>query len=200
MRNIVPKDTRYVPFTQQRSCCLPASLSTVMYKLNIPLLPQELLGYHLGLIVSPENKKLFWNARTGKKPPAGYGTRAKLRKYSINTIFKKLEIPLKVIDHPVADFDMKSFVTFIDRSVRKNRDLLVCLNSGILNNKKDDNSGHICVVDRIYPLKKEVRIIDPSFKSPKWRVIKISKLKRAMELHPTKGGGFWELIKQPSVN
>jgi len=66
MKNIIPLATRYVPFTQQKSCCVPASISIVMYKRNIPLLPQELLGYHLGLIIDPQNKELFWNPRTGK--------------------------------------------------------------------------------------------------------------------------------------
>lgn len=59
MKNIIPKDTRYIPFTQQKSCCVPTSISIIMYKRNIPLIPQEVLGYYLGLIVDPEFKNLF---------------------------------------------------------------------------------------------------------------------------------------------
>ena len=94
-KEITPKDTRYIPLTQQKSCCVPASISIVMYKRGIPLVPQELLGAHLGLIVQKNNKKLFWNVVTGKIPKSGYGTRMHNKKYNINDAFKKLKIPLK---------------------------------------------------------------------------------------------------------
>jgi len=74
MKEVVPEDSRYVPFVQQKSCCVPACVSMIMYRHNIPLIPQELLGYYLGLVVREENKELFWNARTGERPPAGWGT------------------------------------------------------------------------------------------------------------------------------
>ncbi len=48
---IVPKDSRYIPFSQQPYCCVPTSIQMVMYRHNIPLVPAEELGYHLGLTV-----------------------------------------------------------------------------------------------------------------------------------------------------
>jgi len=204
VKDIVPKDSRYIPFTQQKSCCVLACISMIMYKNRIPLLPQELLGYHLGLIVSPEDKRLFWNVTTGKKPLSGYGTRisvekynpnlVKSKKYDPNLVFKKLKIPLKMMIHPIADFNINSFVGFIIKSIKNDGDILVCLNNGILNGN-ESSGGHLCVIDRIYPSKKEVRIIDPSYNKPKWRIIKINKLKKSMEVHPAKGGAFWEFIK-----
>jgi hypothetical protein len=196
MKEIIPKDTRYVPFTQQKSCCVPASISIVMYKLGIPLVPQELLGYRLGLIVSKENKNLFWNVRTGKKPKHGYGTRIGLKQYNPNLAFKKLNIPFKMIVHNVSDFKLKEeFISFIDKSVKKDKNVLVCFNGGVLNNNKKINSGHVCVIDKIYIKKNTIRLVDPSSNQPKWKEVKIDKLKKAMELHPTKGGAFWELEK-----
>ena len=110
MKNIVPKDTRYVPLAQQRSCCVPTSISIVMYKLGIPLIPQELLGYHLGLIVDKKYKKLFWNVRTGKRPKAGYGTRASEKQYNMRSVFKKLNIPIKTTEYSITNFQTKNII------------------------------------------------------------------------------------------
>lgn len=193
MKNIIPKDTRYIPLTQQRSCCVPTSISIVMYKLGLPLRPQELLGRYLGLIVSKESKGLFWNPRTGKKPKAGYGTRTRLKQYNPNSAFKKLGIPLKMTVHPIDKFKTKKdFVSFVLNCVKRSKNILVCFNQGVLSNN-NKNAGHVCVVDQIYPSKDTIRLIDPSSNQPKWREVKINKLKKAMELHPAKGGGFWEL-------
>jgi len=193
MKNIIPKDTRYIPLTQQKSCCAPASISMVMYKLGLPLMPQELLGYYLGLVVSKDDQYLFWSAKTGKKPRHGYGTRVGLKKYNPNQVFKKLGVPLRMTIHPIAKFKTKKeFISFILNRIKKDEDILTCFHNGILNGN-DKNGGHVCVVDRIYPAKNKIRLIDPSPNQPKWREVEIDRLKRAMELHPTNGGGFWEL-------
>jgi hypothetical protein len=71
----VPDDSRYIPFTQQPSCCVPTCIQIVMYRHDIPLRPAEEIGYHLGLVVSPDRSKLFSNVRTAAEAPssAGYG-------------------------------------------------------------------------------------------------------------------------------
>lgn len=195
MKEIIPKDTRYVPFTQQSSCCVPTCVSIVMYKLGIPLLPAELLGYHMGLIVSKEDKHLFWNARTGKKPGPGYGTRLGEKQYNLSSVFKKLKIPIKVTEYPVQSFkNKKEIVDFIYSRISKNKDIIVFLRSGVLNNNSKIN-GHACVIDRIYPSKNLVRLIDPSAKRAKWREFTIDKLIKAVKLHPTNKGRFIELQK-----
>jgi hypothetical protein len=194
-KEIIPKNSRYVPFAQQKSCCVPACISMIMYKNKIPVLPQELLGYHLGLMVDKEYKNLFWNARTGERPPAGFGTRIDLKQYHPNNVFPKLKIPLKMIYHPISHFNKTSFEKFITDVVKKDRDVLVCFNYGVLKNE-DGYGGHVCVLDRIYPAKGIVRLIDPSVNQPKWRMVKIDKLKKAMEVHgDDKSGGFWEFVK-----
>jgi hypothetical protein len=193
MKEIIPKDTRYVPFTQQNSCCVPTSISIVMYKLGIPLIPQELLGYHLGLILDKEKKYLFWNARTGKKPGTGYGTQINRKQYEINSVFKKLKIPIRVTNYSINDFKTKKeLISFIFDNIKKDKDLIVLLNSDILNNTQNNN-GHACVIDRIYPKKDIIRLIDPSAVQTKWRELKIDKFIKAIKLHPTGTGRFLEL-------
>lgn len=193
MKNIIPVDTRYLPFAQQKSCCVPASLSIIMYKLGIPLVPQELLGYYLGLIVDKENKHLFWHPRTGKRPKTGYGSRIGLKQYEPNTAFKKLGIPLKMTIRLVSEFkNKKDFIAFIVDGVKKNKDILACFHHGVLG-KSDSASGHVCVIDRIFVAKNKIRLIDSSVNQPKWREVSIDRLMKAMEQHPGKQGGFWLL-------
>jgi hypothetical protein len=199
MKDITPKNTRYIPFTQQNSCCVPTSISIVMYKLGIPLIPQELLGYHLGLILDKEKEHLFWNVRTGKRPGTGYGTQINKEQYEINSIFKKLKIPIKVINYPIDNFKTKKeLISFISNNIKNNKDLVVLLNSDVLNNTKNNN-GHACVVDRIYPTKDIIRLIDPSAVQAKWREFKIDKFIKAMKLHPTHQGRLLELKKTETI-
>lgn len=195
MKNIVPKDTRYVPFTQQKSCCVPACISMIMYKLGIPLISQELLGYYLGLTVAKENRHLFWHPRVGKMSKYGYGTRIDLKKYNPNIVFKKLGIPLRMTPYHINKFKTKKdFVLFVSECIKKDKDILVFLGSKALDNSAQNN-GHACVIDRIYPAKDIVRIIDPTASRPKWRELKIRTLMEAMKAHPTKGGGFRKFEK-----
>jgi hypothetical protein len=196
MKNIIPKDSRYVPFVQLKSCCVPACISMVMYKHNIPLLPQELLGYYLGLTVSQENKKLYWNPRTGKRPPSNYGTQIYLKKYHPNTVFPRLKIPLKMVFYPISSFTTeKNLIKFVTEAVQKDKDILACFDHGKLSG---DNiqGGHVCVVDRIDTKKGLIRLIDPQQTQPKWRIVKIKALIKAMEFHgDDKSAGFWEFVK-----
>lgn len=195
MKNIIPKDTRYVPFVQQHACCVPTSISVVMYKNGIPLISQELLGYYLGLILSKEHKNLFWNTVTGKRPLAGYGTRIYHSKYNINLAFKKLNIPLSTIEYKIENFKSKNdLVNFIYKKISEDKDLMVFLSSDVLNNTNKKN-GHACVVDRIYQSRDIIRLIDPSSVHPKWREIKINKFIKAVKSHPTGGGKFLEFKK-----
>lgn len=197
MKNIIPKDSRYIPFTQQKSCCVPACISIIMYKLGIPLVSQELLGYHLGLMVAPKNKKLFWNMRTGKRPKAGYGTKIAQKRYEPNTVFKKLGIPLKLTVNHIDKFKTKKeLVSFISDRVKQDKNIIVCFNHGVLSGDKTKKGGHVCVIDRIYIKKNKIRLIDPSPNRPKWREVSLDILKKAMELHPAQGGGIWELKKK----
>ena len=195
MKEIVPKDTRYIPFTQQHSCCVPTCISIIMYKLGIPLIPTELLGYHLGLIVNKKNKHLFWNARTGNKPATGYGTQIYKKRFEINSVFKKLKIPIKISAYSLTDFlTKKELIAYVGNCVNRNKNLIVLLNSDVLNNT-NNNNGHACVIDRIYPQKQTIRLIDPQPLQTKWREISINKFIRAMKLHPTRQGRLLELEK-----
>lgn len=196
MEELIPKDTRYVPLVQQKSCCVPASISIVMYKLGIPLISQELLGYYLGLTVSEESRYLFWNPRVGDKPPAGYGCRVTpAEKYKPNEAFRKLGVPLKMKIWSIENFkNKKEIINFVRKCIIGDKDLLVAFHHGVLKNE-EGCGGHICVIDRIYVNKNIIRLIDPSPSQPKWREVKIDLLFEAIKKHPSGNGGFWELTR-----
>lgn len=192
MKNIVPTDSRYVPLTQQKWCCVPTCLQMIMYRHNIPLVPAELIGYHIGLTVPKKEARYFWNVRTGKKPLAGWGTRIGEKEFELNTTFKTLKIPLKINLKLIDQFsDLKSFKDYLRSVIDK--DILVCFDWGTLFNE-GHHGGHVCVLDKIYLVEGKVRIVDPENKSCKWRIVKIEKLYNAMKFHGAKkSAGFWEV-------
>jgi hypothetical protein len=97
--NATPSDSRYVPLTQQKYCCVPTCIQMVMYASGLRLVPAEELGHHLGLTVPEEDVSLFWQVRTGERPPApaGWGTQIYRGRdeFSLNKAFRSLDIPLK---------------------------------------------------------------------------------------------------------
>jgi hypothetical protein len=198
MKEVVPSDSRYVPVTQQRYCCVPACIQIVMLKHRIPLIPQELLGYYLGLIVPKEDLQYFWNARTGKKPKSGYGTQIFYKKeFEANNAFKKLHIPLKMNYKFIDKFkSLKAFTEYLNRIEIENKDVLTCFDYGTLH-KTNYHYGHVSIIDRVYKNKGKVRLVDPERNVPKWRIVEIKKLFDAMKRHGKEnGGGFWILSKE----
>jgi hypothetical protein len=166
-----------------------------MYKHKIPLLPQELLGYHLGLTIAPKKRNLFWNPISGKRPPAGYGTQIDRTSYEINSVLHKLKIPLKVKVYPFGKFKTEgALLSFIADDLKKDKDLIVVLSSDVLNGTRKRN-GHACVIDRFYSKRNTVRLIDPSSIQPKWREIPIDKFIKAIKFHPAGKGRILEFIK-----
>lgn len=193
MKNIIPRDTRYVPFTQQKSCCVPASISMIMYRLGVPLVSQEELGYHLGLVLDKESRQLFWSPRAGKKPPTGYGVQTYKDQFSLRVAFKKLHLPIKVLEHHIDSFaDKAALVAFISTGINDNKHFMAILGNDVLNGTRK-NGGHACVIDRIYPKRDIIRLIDPSVARAKWREIKIAKFIKALKLHPIAQGKIVEL-------
>lgn len=196
MKKFVPSDTRYIPLTQQKWLCVPTCIQMVMIKHQIPLVPAEVLGNMMGLIVPPVGLVYFWHARTGERPPSGWGTQAGNPSYGPNHVFKKLGIPLKMTWRLISTFKTKqSFYDYVSELEKRAVDILVCYDWGTLF-EKDVHGGHVCVLDTVDMRKLEVRIIDPEYDAPKWRIVPIDRLYEAMVFHGSKNsGGFWELEK-----
>lgn len=190
-KGIIPKDTRYVPLTQQKWCCVPTCIQMVMLRYNIPLIPAEVIGDAMGLLVPKRDLKYFWDGKTGPKPKAGYGTQLN-EQVQANKLFEKLGIPLRMKWYLIDEFpDLSAFRHFLENI--HNKDILICFDWGTLKNS-NYHFGHVCVLDKIYLDKGEVRFIDPDFDSPKWQTVKIAKLYKAMQHHGKENSaGFWEL-------
>lgn len=194
----VPTDSRYVPLTQQRWCCVPTCIQMVMLRHEIPLLSAELIGYHMGLIIPEDAKGLFWNARTGQQPPAGYGTQAGKPQYGPNAVFKKLNIPLHMTWSLISSFtSINEVISYLTERNQNNCDTLVCFDWATLFDPSSNyHNGHVCVLDQIDLERNIIRLIDPDPYAPKWREVTIEALYTAMKFHgKEKSGGFWELTK-----
>jgi hypothetical protein len=195
MADVIPKDSCYFPLVQQKYCCVPACILMIMQRHGLKLVSQEELGYHLGLIIPKEDSYLFWNARTGERPRAGYGTQIYKKEFHPNTVFPKLDIPLKMTYKPIDDVsDLRDFKNYL-MTITGDKDVVVCFDYGTLFNT-DYHLGHVCIVDKVDVNNNKIRLIDPSRNQSKWRIVNIEKLKLAMERHGVeKSGGFWEFEK-----
>jgi hypothetical protein len=194
MSEIVPSNSRYIPFTQQRACCVPTCFQMIMYRHNIPLKPAEEIGYQLGLVVHPDREKLFYNVRTSlEKPPAGYGTRIYESEFEPNKAFQRMNIPLSFKIKTISQFDNSQEIIDYLRGVEKNdEDVLMCFNHGALIDDPTKDWGHVCVFDRL--VENKIRLIDPTPDQPKWRLVTVEKMFEAMKKHGEKrSGGFWEI-------
>ena len=167
----------------------------VMYKHNIPLVPSEKIGHYLGLIVHPDNQSLFYGARTSKIPPrAGYGTRIYQPKYKPTKALRKLKIPLEIKIVPAIQFKTKNELkTYLSQVEKQDKDVFFCFNYGALINDSNKSGGHVVVFDRLK--RGGIRIIDPSPNKPKWRIVTLVKMFKAMKKHSEKSGGVWEISK-----
>src|SRR3990167_5885866 len=194
-----PSDSRYVPLTQQPDCWVPTCIQMVMYKNDIPLIPAEEIGYHLGLIVHPDKTGLYYKVRTAEvPPPAGYGTQVYLPEYEPNIALRKLGIPLKFSKKLLLGIKTSEDLLNNLKAIEdKNGDALLCFNHGELIDNKSKNWGHVVVFDRV--IDEQIRIIDPSPDKPKWRSVTAEKMFSAMRKHgEQKSAGIWLLEKLDS--
>jgi hypothetical protein len=89
---------------------------------------------------------------------------------------------------------IENFKKYLSNIETNNSDVLVCYDWGKLFDRPNYQGGHVCVLDTVNLNTNEVRIIDPDYDAPKWRVTSIDKLYEAMKFHGAdKSGGFWEL-------
>jgi len=163
-----------------------------MYRNDIPLRSAEEIGYHLGLVVPPERSNLFYNVQTATEAPAaGYGIQTEP-----DAAFTPLNIPLSLKVEPIKDFSSAEELLERLREIeRDDLDVLVAFNLGaLLDDVSLEEAHHACVFDRI--VDERVRLIDPSFYAPKWRIFDAEQLFAAMKKHVSSDwGGIWLLTK-----
>ncbi len=166
----------------------------IMLRHDIPLVPAELMAHYMHVVVPKKIQKQFWNIRTSTRIQA-YGTQLN-EHLTADPMFKKLNIPLRMSWRLIDEFaTYKEFKNHISSYRRANNDVVVCFNAKALVYGMVDN-GHVCVLDRVYPRKESIRIIDPGQKQPKWRMVTMKKLYKAMQVHGKDNkAGFWEFKK-----
>lgn len=194
MSEIVPTNSRYVPFTQQPACCVPTCFQMIMYRHQIPLKPAEEIGFELGLVVHPDRKNLFYNVRVSEqKPSAGYGTRIYDPEFEPNAAFRRMKIPLLFSKKPITEIQSgEELLSYLKNAEDKDQDILLCFNHGALINDESKDWGHVCVFDRV--VNSKIRMIDPSPDQPKWKMVDPLEIYNSMLQHGEKrSAGCWEI-------
>ncbi len=185
----------YTPILQKPACCVPTTLQMILKRRGLKSYDQEYLGNLMGLVVPVHLKKHFKKVATAKKtPPHGWGTHIDIEQYSLDSIFTKLDLPLKaefrLVDkfNDVADFKK----TLMQISNDPRSDAMLCVQSGYLEGDTDPVNGHVILLAAAD--NKNVYYIDPG--SPEEGSIKTtySKLLRAMQRRgPKDWGGVWQI-------
>lgn len=194
--NPIPTSTRYMPIRQMPFCCGPACLQMVMLRKGIKLLPQELLGYHMGLTVPPESAKHFYNVRVSETPPtkSGFGTQIQTEEFSLPKALKNLNIPLSFEFLGADDFtSLTQFKTRVEELLAQDEDILICLHIGTLSNDPAKDYGHIMVLD--YLENDTLHFMESDLiASGHWRSFPLEQVYAAVKHHTTASmGGIWWL-------
>ncbi|MGM5488345.1 MAG: hypothetical protein ACQESG_05330 [Nanobdellota archaeon] len=178
---------KYIAMTQQRYCCLPTCLQMILSRRGIPLLEQEEIGIDLGLIVPPEEAENFANVPKGEEPPAGWGTRINLERYSLNSFFRKRSIPLSSEFYEIKD--LEDLRTFITHHLSQGNDRLTAFNYHALYG--EPSAGHASLIESIEG--DTITLVDPQV-GRKRKTVSSAKLRKATEVHydgESPLGGSW---------
>lgn len=154
----------------------------IMYRNDLPLVPAEELGYHLGLTVPPENTDLFCRVRVSDTPPAtsGYGTQISRPEYEPNQAFRKLGIPLRFSERLASQIaSAEELLELLQEVEAGDGDALLCFNHGVIRGKYEPNSGHVVVFDKL--VDGSVQVVDASPRYPKWRLVGLGLLYDAIK-------------------
>jgi len=176
---------KYKLIKQRRYCCVPAVLSMILDRRKIKHGTQENIGCELGLIVPKEKAHLFKKARTGKKPPAGYGVQISKNDCSINDYFIRHNIPLEEKFYPLEK--IKNIKNFITENLKNDNDIIVCFNNKLLFGVGD--CGHVSLIENI---NNEIITLNNPTRKKLNKKVKLQKLIKAIKYHGEKNrGGFW---------
>lgn len=189
------KAMKYKHVSQKPYSCVPACMQMILWRRNLPPRPQASIAYDLGIILPPSARRLLPQSYKGKKPPAGWGTRLNLKKYSLAAFFKRHQYPLQTIFHSAKEFRAaRQFKKFLLNNLNKNHDLLVCFNYPRLYHLTG-SWGHAALIEEVTP--QYVILCDPSSKHKTTEKILLTDLLAALKKHYQ--GGLWVIKETPIV-
>lgn len=178
---------KYKHIPQKPYCCVPTCIQMVLHRRRLPTLSQSVIAYDLGVILPPEHKHLLPKSHIGRKPKSGWGTRIDIKKYSLDSFFKKRKYPLKEIFYSADKFlSVRGLGKFLSDNLKEGSDLLICFNHSLLYNKQGA-WGHASLIESIKGNKATLR--DPRPERKRARSVLLSKLFKALKnlYH----GGIW---------
>lgn len=188
-------DSRYLPIPQKKYLCVPACIQMVLQKHSLPIPSQDELGYHLGVVVPPEEARDFNPVRVGSGSEVGIGTQMLRPEYDFNTVAKRLSLGLGMTLVPPDSFGSPGeFTAFLAETEKADNDVVVCFD--FTERYQIEGGGHVNLFDRVLP-DNQVRLIEPmvtpGYEDYLWRETDATRLLQAMKVHTEWMGGIWEI-------
>lgn len=151
------------------------------------MLSQAEIAYDLGVILPPDHKHFLPKSHGGSKPKSGWGTRISLKRYSLNSFFRKRGYRLQEQYFPADRFQSeKEFREFLQTNIKRGNDLLICFNAPLLRGI-DGSWGHATLIENIE--EEFVLLQDPDPDEKLVRKVLLRDLLKAAQQHYK--GGVW---------
>jgi len=153
----------YRPFYQLPFCCVPATIQWILYRHNLDIIDQEMIGYELGLRL-PKKVSYFFSNPDLKYYPNNvtiqWGTQIFTKGYTINDFFKKYNIPFRISKQHYFD-NKQDLRRFLINNLKNNNDIILRLNNKLLNKDKK-GCGHFSLIIQYDSNNRIITIGDPN--------------------------------------
>ncbi len=153
---------KYCAFYQLPFCCAPATLQWVMYRNGLNMIDQELIGKELGLRLPQKAKPFFSNEDLIFLPDntsISFGTQIFIKKFKINSFFKKYNMPLKISKQYFFK-TKKGLKIFLINNLKKKNDIVLRFNNKLISSNKK-GCGHLALIYSLNAHNDIVGIGDP---------------------------------------
>lgn len=172
-----------------RYCCVPAVITMVQVKHGLPTLPQDQLGYHLGLAVPEELRREYFGQDVPRiMPPTGWGTQLQAPEFNFNRVSRRLGLGVLLTHVPPESFHEPSQLSeYLTEIEGRDGDAVACYRNA-------SGTGHVVLFDRMLS-SEVVQAVNPSPALPDDQLdrVHVAVLHQIMSEHGSESmGGIWE--------
>lgn len=157
--NGVNTSIRYHIEPADQLMCVPACLNMVFSRRDLTPYKQSELGVLLGLVVPPELATKYPGAKVDQDI-SRWGVHPQEVETSVDTLFEKLNIPLRHYYYPISQIPAGSFIDFLSDNIKLDNDVIIGFDYLTVYGE-GSHVGHVCLLDGVDDGKNLVHLVDP---------------------------------------